>query len=126
RALGQAHSLTSFGLSIGFERLGKCEAFTNTFKNKQDVSNCVAVRVGYLISIAFHPHSFFFLLNDSIALPFTCCPSVSLLSSIMFDSSKMSSIRPKFCGEITFIVPSKSFIASDATLESAFLAERIL
>lgn len=25
-------------------RLGKCEAFTNTFKNKQTVSNCVALK----------------------------------------------------------------------------------
>src|SRR5690606_11460632 len=110
RALGQTHSLPGLGLSVGLCGLAMC----------------VAVSVGYLISIAFHPHSFFFLLNDSIALPFTVCPSASLLSSIILGSMKMSSIKPKFCGEITFIVPSKSFIASDATLESAFLAERIL
>src|SRR5690606_32105172 len=49
RALGQTHSLASFGLSIGFERLGKCEAFTNSIKNNQVVSNCVAVKRGLYV-----------------------------------------------------------------------------
>ncbi len=36
RAFGQTHSLTSFGRAFGFfERLDKCEAFTNTNENKK-------------------------------------------------------------------------------------------
>lgn len=31
-------------------RFGKCEAFTNTIKNKQVVGNCVAVKTGVYIT----------------------------------------------------------------------------
>src|SRR5690606_5624880 len=43
-AVGQTHSLPSFGLSLGWCDLANRLWFTNTIKNKQTVSNCVTVK----------------------------------------------------------------------------------
>src|SRR5690606_19588041 len=50
-ALEQTHAAAKLWFECWLVRLGKCEAFTNSIKNNQVVSNCVAVK-GWLNHIS--------------------------------------------------------------------------